>query len=303
MPQARPPRLWSAVLLLGLALAAAQTACALSPQPEPPVASRYRLPWVARKWQPAAQAPLVNRTVSAAGRRLKAVTLSPQPEPPLGGRARGQRFARWAAAVPLMKTTTTTLVPSNSTAAAGRGFKSHATASHDSVLGPEYAVEQRHDPAGAAGAHDSLQALGLFGRRLVGDEALGYFEACNKGKKFKTAPCGSWSIAPELSWFGRNTRTHVLEVNTIECVYAGSHSRRPDKYHVKVDEVFGKRAVDSQPGYYARARITHDGRMAPEWPYCWSRVGSDQDMYWCQCEVALHGSDLGHRSACHCFSG
>jgi hypothetical protein len=351
-------RLWAAVLLLGIAIAAELTASALSPQPEPPVrgssryksahipqptheelsqwdkairglksitlspqpephvasTGRYRIPWVVRKWRPVAvQASVKNSTaVAAAGRGLKAMTLSPQTEPP-----RAQRFARWAAttSTPLMKTMPVTGVApwqlhtvGNSTrkvpvAVAGRGLKGLDGPTHAEVpLDPEDAAERGHDTASSAGAQDALPALGFPGRRLAAS-----FDASVAGKKFRTVSCGSWFSAPDLSWFGRQTRTRSLEwgpglQTMIDCTSGGGHSRGMDSYHIEVKEVYGKRSADHQPGYYARARISHDGKTQRDQYYCWSRVGSDNDWDLCQCDVVLQGSALGRKSACHCNS-
>lgn len=81
-------RLWAAVLLLSIALAAATTDSALSPQPEPPGRGSSR----PKSVQP--QQPTPEELWDKAARGLKSITLSPQPEPPGASGALRYRYTQ-----------------------------------------------------------------------------------------------------------------------------------------------------------------------------------------------------------------
>jgi hypothetical protein len=285
----------------------------LSPQPEPP--SGKARDWhaqVVRKWQTAApQAPLrvYKPAVPAVTgvRGLKAVTLSPQPEPPSSRAQQGQRFARWAAAgtIPLVKAplgSTAPLAPPVPVArAVGRSLEGLDGSRATDAKSPTVSDPVNNKLTKSFLPPPAEPKLGFSGGGVpgTGDREGGYYDACGAGTQFKTVDCSSWSSAPDLASYGRQTSTGVCDKNYIECG-SGGEGRKRETYHIEVSDVHGQRSKDGKAAYYARARIMFDRKTQPDQQYCWKRVGAGGDGCGCLCAVALKGSALGRRPECRC---
>jgi hypothetical protein len=320
-------RLWAGVLLLGLALAAAQTASALPPQP--PSSSRPKpLPkptaeeqwdkatrglkcpshchlslsppsgkvrdWygqVVRKWQPAPQGPLtVYKPALPAVRGLKAVTLSPQPEPPVSHGQQVQRVPRLKA--PVGSSGVYCPLPG------GPCFSATGATTNITRI-PEWDPVDNKLSKSFRPPPTETQGFSGGGVPGTGDREGGYYDACGAGTQFKTVDCSSWSSAPDLASYGRQTSTGVCDKNYIECG-SGGEGRKRETYHIEVSDVHGQRSKDGKAAYYARARIVVGWKTQPAHQYCWKRVGAGRDGCGCVCAVALKGSALGRRPECRC---